>query len=112
MALLLRVDGGLKASTGKSHFRVRCRALDAARVAGVERDAERKETSSLSQAFVQLHRLCKSYGPLTAVSELSLEIADSRLGRVELFLQRGGLIGGGEYLLRHQRIIVDDGALF
>jgi ABC-type Fe3+/spermidine/putrescine transport system ATPase subunit len=75
MALLLRVDGGLKASTGKSHFRVRCRALDAARVAGVERDAERKETSSLSQAFVQLHRLCKSYGPLTAVSELSLEIA-------------------------------------
>lgn len=29
----------------------------------------------MSQAFVQLHRLCKSYGPLTAVSELSLEIA-------------------------------------
>jgi ABC-type Fe3+/spermidine/putrescine transport system ATPase subunit len=33
------------------------------------------EGSALSQAFVQLDRLNKSYGPLTAVTELSLSIA-------------------------------------
>ena len=44
--------------------------------------------------------------------DLPFEVADSRLGRVELFLQRGRLIRDVKWLLRHQRIIADDGALF
>jgi hypothetical protein len=52
------------------------------------------------------------FGRGTRFIDLTLEVADTCLGRVELVLQRGGLIEDGWCLLRHQRIIADNRARF
>ncbi len=63
--------------------------------------------------FLQAGKLTfQLLGCVAGFIDLPLEIADSRLGRVELFLHRGGMIGDGVYLLRHQRIIVVNGPIF